>query len=92
MVWYALGESQGLFCMVLGQSIRGLKRLLGGLQRSVGGFLRVLGCHVDAQVAANLQKIEKKCGSKSEAIPECFFDGFLVEDKQPWRPKFCIRA
>ena len=76
--------------MVLGRSIRALKRLLGGLQRSVGGSWRGLGCHVDAQDGSESTKNRKKCGSKRQAIPEWFFDGFLVEDKQPGRRKFCI--
>ena len=46
--------------MVLGLSIRALKRLLGGLQRSVGGSWRGLGCHVDAQDGSESTKNQKK--------------------------------
>ena len=63
--------------MVLGRSIRALKRLLGGLQRSVEGSWRGLGCHVDAQDGSESTKHRKKCGSKRQAIPEWFFDGFF---------------
>ena len=77
--------------MVLGRSVRALERLLGGLRRSVGGSWRGLGCHVGAQDGSEFSKnLKKKCGSKRQAVPEWFFDGFLVEDKQPGRPKVCI--
>ena len=46
--------------MVLGRSIRALKRLLGGLQRSVGGSWRGLGCLVGAQDGSESTKIKKK--------------------------------
>ena len=46
--------------MVLGRSVRALKRLLGGLQRSVGGSWRGLGCHVDAQDGSESTKNRKK--------------------------------
>ena len=46
--------------MVLGRSVRALKRLLGGLQRSVGGSWRGLGCHVDAQDGSESTKNQKK--------------------------------
>ena len=72
----------------------GLSGLLSGswvASRGVlGGLGEVLGVMLTPKMAANPQKIEKKCGSKRQAILEWFFDGFLVEDKQPGRPKFCI--
>ena len=41
----------------------------------------VLGVMLAPKMGANPQKIEKKCGSKRQAIPEWVFDGFfLVED------------
>ena len=76
--------------MVLGRSVRALERLLGGLRRSFGGSWRGLGCHVGAQDGSESTKKRKKCGSKRQAVPEWFFDGFLVEDKQPGRAKVCI--
>ena len=48
----------------------------------MGGLGEVLGVMLTPKMAANLQKIEKKCGSKRQAIPEWFFDGFLVEDSK----------
>ena len=56
----------------------------------LGGLGEVLGVMLASKMAANPQKIEKKCGSKRQAVPEWFFDGFLVEDKQLGRLKFCI--
>ena len=76
--------------MVLGRSVRALERLLGGLRKSVGGSWRGLGCHVGVQDGSESTKNQKKCGSKRQAAPEWFFDGFLVEDKQPGKPNFCI--
>ena len=55
-----------------------------------GGLDEVLGVMLAPKMAANPQKIEKKCGSKRQAVPEWFFDGFLVEDMQPGRAKVCI--
>ena len=49
----------------------------------MGRLGEVLGVMLAAKMAANPQKIEKKCGSKRQAVPEWFFDGFLVEDKHP---------
>ena len=63
--------------MVLGRSVRALERLLGGLRRSVGASWRGLGCHVGAQDGSEIWKILKKYGSKRQAVPEWFFDGFL---------------
>ena len=72
----------------------GLSGLLSGSWVASGGVLgdlgEVLGVMLTPKMAANPQKIEKKCGSKRQAVPEFFFDGFLVEDKQPGRPKVCI--
>ena len=56
----------------------------------LGGLGEVLGVMLASKMAANPQKIEKKCGSKRQAVAEWFFDGFLVEDKQPGRAKVCI--
>ena len=56
----------------------------------LGRLGEVLGVMLAPKMAANPQKIEKKCGSKRQAVPEWFFDGFLVEDKQPGRAKVCI--
>ena len=56
----------------------------------MGGLGEVLGVMLAPKMAANPHKIEKKYGSKRQAVLEWFFDGFLVEDKQPGRPKFCI--
>ena len=76
--------------MVLGRSVRALERLLGGLRGVLGRLGEVLGVMLAPKMAANPQKIEKKCGSKRQAVPEWFFDVFLVDDKQPGRPKVCI--
>ena len=59
--------------MVLGRSVRGLERLLGGLRRSVGASWRGLGCHVGAQDGSESKKNQKKCGSKRQAVPERVF-------------------
>ena len=56
----------------------------------LGRLGKVLGVMLAAKMAANPQKIEKKCGSKRQAVPEWFFDGLLIEDKQPGRVKVCI--
>ena len=56
----------------------------------LGGLGVVLGVMLASKMAANPQKIEKKCGSKRQAVPEWFFDGFVVEDKQPGRAKVWI--
>ena len=72
----------------------GVAELLSGSWVASGGVLgglgEVLGVMLTPKMAANLPNIEKKCGSKGQAVPEWFFDGFLVEDKQPGRRKFCI--
>ena len=60
MVWDALGEGCGLFCMVLGRSVGALERLLGGLWRSVGGSWRGLGCHVGVQDGSESTENRKK--------------------------------
>ena len=39
------------------------------------------------KTAAKSGKYRKKYGSKRQAVPEWFFDGFCVEDKQPGRPQ-----
>ena len=54
----------------------------------LGGLGEVSGVMLAPKMAANPQKIEKKFASKRQAVPEWFFDGFLVEDKQSGRPKF----
>ena len=72
----------------------GVAKLLSGSWVASGGVLgglgEVLGVMLAPKMAANPQKIEKKCGSKRQAVPEWVFDGFFVEDKQPGRPKVCI--
>ena len=70
----------------------GLSRLLSGswvASRGVlGGLGEVLGVMLAPKVAANpKKKSKKKGGSKRQAVPEWFFDGFLVEDKQLGRPQ-----
>ena len=40
------------------------------------GLGEVLGVMLAPKMAANPPKIEKKCGSKRQAVPEWFFDGF----------------
>ena len=59
--------------MVLGRSVRALKRLLGGLQRSVGGSWRGLGCHVDAQDGSESTKNRKKRVAPRGRQFRCFF-------------------
>ena len=69
----------------LGRSGRGLKNgfawFLGGLSRLLsgswvasggvlGGLGEVLGVMLAPKMAATPQKIEKKCGSKRQAVPE----------------------
>ena len=76
--------------MALGRSVRALERNWGASGGVLGRLGEVLGVMLAPKMAANPQKIEKKCGSKRQAIPEWFFDGFLVEDKQPGRAKVCI--
>ena len=57
---------------------------------ALGRLGEVLGVKLAPKMAANPKKTEKKCGSKRQAVPEWFLDGFLVEDKQRGRPKVCI--
>ena len=59
--------------MVLGRSVRALKRLLGGLQRSVGRSWRALGCHVGAQDGSKIQKISKKVRLQEAGGSRVFF-------------------
>ena len=77
-----------------GRWLGGLSGLLSGSWVTSGGVLGGLGEVLDVmlapKIAANPQKIGKKCGSKRQAVPEWFFDGFLIEDKQPGTPKVCI--
>ena len=56
----------------------------------MGRLGEVLGVMLAPKMAANPQTIEKKCGSKRQAVLEWFFDGLLVDDRQPGRPKVCI--
>ena len=56
----------------------------------LGSLGEVLGVMFAPKMAVHPPIIEKKCGSKGQAILEWFFDGFLVEDKQPGRPKVYI--
>ena len=70
----------------------GVAELLSGSWVASGGVLgglgEVLGVMLAPKMAAKSGKYRKKCGSKRQAIPEWFFDGFCVEDKQPGRHKF----
>ena len=72
----------------------GVAELLSGSWVASGGMLgglgEVLGVLLAPKMAANPRKFNKKCGSKRQALPEWFFDGFLIEDKQPGRPEVCI--
>ena len=76
--------------MVLGRSVRALERLLGGLRRSVGSSWRGLGCHVGAQDGSESTKNRKNVWLQEAGGSGVVFYGFLVEDKQPGRPKVCI--
>ena len=88
--WTLWASFEGRFAWLLG----GLAELLSGSWVASGGVLghlgEVLGLMLASKMAANPHKIEKKCGSKRQGIPGWFFDGFLVEDKQPGRRKVCI--
>ena len=76
--------------MVLGRSVRALDGSWVASGGVLGGLCEVLGVMLTPKMAANPKKNQKKCGSKRQAVPEWFLDDFLVEDKQPGRPKVCI--
>ena len=73
--------------MAHGRCRRALERLLGGLWRSVGALGEVLGVMLAPKMAAKSGRYRKKYGSKRQAVPEWFFDGSCVADKQPGRPQ-----
>ena len=52
------------------------------------GVGEVLGVMLAPKMAAKSRKYRKKYGSKRQAVPEWFFDGLCVEDKQPGRYEF----
>ena len=53
----------------------------------LGGLGEVLGVMLAHEMAAKSGMYRKKYGSNRQAVPEWFFDGFRVEDKQPGRPQ-----
>ena len=73
--------------MAHGRCGRALGRLLGASGGVFGGLGEVLGVKLAPKMAAKSGRYPKKCGSKRQAVPEWFFDGFCVEDKQPGRPQ-----
>ena len=77
---------EGCFAWFLG----GLSGLLSGSWVASRGVLEglgeVLGVMLAPKMAAKSKRYRTKCGSKRQAVPEKFFDGFLVEDKQPGGP------
>ena len=70
----------------------GVAELLSGSWGASGGVFgglgEVFGVMLAPKMAAKSGKYRKKCGSKRQAVPEWFFDGFCFEDKQPGRFKF----
>ena len=70
----------------------GVAELLSGSWGASGGVFgglgEVFGVMLAPKMAAKSGKYRKKYGSKRQAVPEWFFDGFCVEDKQPGRYKF----
>ena len=72
-------------------SMDGLAELLSDCWTASGGLLgglgEVLGVMLGPKMAAKSGKYRKKYGSKRQAVPEWFFGGFCVEDKQPGRPQ-----
>ena len=70
-----------------GRSGRALERLLDGLGRVLGGLGEVLGVMLEPKMAAKSGSYWKKCCSKRQKVPQRFFGGFCVEDKQPRRPQ-----
>ena len=70
----------------------GVAELLSGSWGASGGVFgglgEVFGVMLAPKMAAKSGKYRKKCGPKRQAVPEWFFDGFCVEDKQPGRHKF----
>ena len=70
----------------------GLAELLSGCWGASGGVFgglgEVFGVMLAPKMATKSRKYRKKYGSKRHAVPECFFDGFCVEDKQLGRHKF----
>ena len=74
--------------MARGRCGRALERLSGGLRRVCGSLDEVLGVMLAPKMAAKSGKYRKKYGSKRQAVPEWFFDGFCFEDKQPASHKF----
>ena len=73
--------------MAHGRCGRALGRLLGASGGVFGGLGEVFGVMLAPKMAAKSGKYRKKYGSKRQAVPEWFFDGFCVEDKQPERPQ-----
>ena len=69
----------------------GLAELLSDCWTASGGVLgglgEVLGVMLGPKMAAKSRSYRKKCCSKRQKVPKRFFDGFCVEDKQPWRPQ-----
>ena len=69
----------------------GAAELLSGSWVTSGGVLgalgELLGVMLAPKMAAKSREYRKKYGSKRQAVPECSFDGFCVEDKQPGRHK-----
>ena len=63
---------EGCFVWFLG----GLSGLLSGSWVASGVVLEGLG-EVLGVMLAEIHKNSKKCGSKRQAVPEWFFDGFL---------------
>ena len=67
----------------------GVAELLSGSWVASGGVLgglgEVLGVMLAPKMAAKSGKYRKKYGSKRQAVPERFFDGFCVEDEQSRR-------
>ena len=68
----------------------GLAELMGDCWTAsgevLGGLGEVLGVMLGPKMAAKSGSYQKKCCSKRQKVPKQFFDGFCVEDKQPWRP------
>ena len=69
----------------------GLAELMGDCWTASGEVLGGLGEHfvviLGPTMAAKSRSYRKKCCSKRQKVPKRFFDGFRVEDKQPWRPQ-----
>ena len=68
----------------LGQLLSGSGVASGGV---FGGLGELLGVMLAPKMVPRSGKSGKKCCSKTHAFPQCIFDGFYIQEKQPGRPQ-----